>query len=540
MPLINGLRFDNILGDVYGGVTAAVVALPLALAFGVASGAGAAAGIYGAIFVGFFAALFGGTPAQVSGPTGPMTVVMAAIITQYAHEPAMAFTVVMMGGLIQILLGVFRVGQYIRLIPYPVISGFMTGIGCIIIILELAPLLGVAIPPGGPLASLRALPEIVAGFNAHAVAAGVITLAVACLWPARLARYCPPPLAALVAGTLIVLFLLPGAPVIGEIPTGLPRPQLPTFSLEALPAMLKSAMILALLGAIDSLLTSLIADNVSRTHHNSNRELIGQGIGNFIAGMFGGIPGAGATIRTVVNIRAGGRTPISGALHSLILLALMLGLAPLAAHIPHAVLAGILLKVGYDIIDWRYLRRLHRAPVAGIVIMLTVLLLTVLVDLVTAVGAGVVMASVLFVKRMHDLQIEGMELVTGAKARHTLIPEEAEILEQAGDRILLFRLRGPTSFGAARALATRFAATGEHDVLVLDLTDVPMIDTSGSLAIEDVIVEAQALGMRVFISGVSPRVGKVLDKLGIPDILADGGIEESRLTALKKAAATLT
>ena len=540
MPLINGLRFDNILGDVYGGVTAAVVALPLALAFGVASGAGAAAGIYGAIFVGFFAALFGGTPAQVSGPTGPMTVVMAATITPYAHQPAMAFTVVMMGGLIQILLGVFRLGQYIRLIPYPVISGFMTEIGCIIIILELAPLLGFANPPGGPLASLRALPEIVAGFNVHAVAAGVITLAVACLLPARLARFCPPPLAALVAGTLIVLFLLPGAPVIGEIPTGLPTPQLPTFSLGALPDMFQSAMILALLGAIDSLLTSLIADNVSRTHHDSNRELIGQGIGNFIAGLFGGIPGAGATIRTVVNIRAGGKTPISGALHSLILLALMLGLAPLAAHIPHAVLAGILFKVGYDIIDWRYLRRLHRAPVAGIVIMLTVLLLTVLVDLVTAVGVGVVMASVLFVKRMQDLQIEGMELVTGAKARHSLDAEEAGILEQAGDRILLFRLRGPTSFGAARALATLFADTGEHDVLVLDLTDVPMIDTSGSLAIEDVIVEAQALGMRVYLAGVLPRVGKVLDKLGIPDLLDHGGIEESRLTALKKAYATLT
>jgi SulP family sulfate permease len=336
-----------------------------------------------------------------------------------------------------------------------------------------------------------------------------------------------------------VLYILPAAPIIGTIPTGMPSPQLPHFSIEAIPGMVSAAMVLALLGAIDSLLTSLIADNVSRTQHKSDRELIGQGIGNFFAGMFGGIPGAGATMRTVVNIRAGGQTPISGALHALILLALMLGLAPLAEHIPHAVLAGILLKVGYDIIDWRYVRRLHRAPRAGVVIMLAVLLLTVLVDLVTAVGTGVVMASVLFVKRMHDLQVEGMEMVTSNDARKRLDKREAEILEASNDRILLYRLRGPASFGAARELSARFSNTMRHDVLVLDLTDVPMIDTSASLALEDVIVDAHAMGTKVFISGASDKVRDVLDRLDVVKLLGGDGVQQERFTTLKQAQAAL-
>jgi len=540
LHLFNGFSLDNLAGDLTGGVTAAVVALPLALAFGVASGAGAEAGIYGAIFVGFFAAVFGGTPSQISGPTGPMTIVMAAVITEYAHEPALAFTVVMMGGAFQIGLGVLRVGQYIRLIPYTVISGFMTGIGCIIVIIELAPLIGHASPPGGPLATLGALPDLIGQFNAHAVLAGLVALAIAIFMPDRIGRYLPPPLAALIVGTLMVFFVLSGAPVIGEIPTGMPVFRLPAFSLSLLPDMIGSAMILALLGAIDSLLTSLIADNVTRTQHKSDRELIGQGIGNMVAGAFGGIPGAGATMRTVVNIRAGGRTPISGVLHSVILLALMLGLAPLAGHIPHAVLAGILLKVGYDIIDWRYVRRLHRAPLSGVVIMLTVLLLTVITDLVTAVGVGVVMASVLFVKRMHDLQVEGMEMLTGKQAHSSLAPEEAEILEKAGTRILLYRLHGPTSFGAAKDLYSRFVGEKHHDVLVIDLSAVPMIDTSGALAVEDILIDAQQADMKVFICGLSPPVREILDRLEVPKRLEDGGIDNSRLEALKDAFASLT
>ena len=376
MQIVHGWRFNNIRGDIYGGVTAAVVALPLALAFGVASGAGPIAGIYGAIAVGFFAAVFGGTPAQVSGPTGPMTVVMAAIVIQYQHDPALAFTVVMLGGLFQILFGVFRIGHFIDMMPFPVISGFMTGIGCIIIILQIAPLFGHDLPAGGTLGALIALPDTVSTPNIDALFVGLVCFAIAAFTPARIGRILPPPLIALFVGTGLVYVLLPAAPILGNVPTGLPVIKLPALALESLPHMIGSALVLAVLGSLDSLLTSLIADNVTRTHHKSDRELVAQGIGNMVSGLIGGLPGAGATMRTVVNVRAGGRTPISGALHAVVLLAIVLGMAPLAAHIPNAVLAGILFKVGIDIIDWDYLKRIRRAPKQGAFFMIVVLGLT--------------------------------------------------------------------------------------------------------------------------------------------------------------------
>jgi SulP family sulfate permease len=431
MTLIHGLRFDNLRGDIYGGLTAAVVALPLALAFGVASGVGPVAGLYGAIFVGFFAAIFGGTPSQVSGPTGPMTVVMAGVFTQYGHDPAMAFTVVMLAGAFQIAFGFFKFGRYISLVPFPVISGFMSGIGCIIIILQIAPLIGQATPEGGPLMALAGLPDLLLAPQVDATIVGVLSLAIVYLTPAHISRIVPSPLIALLVGSLLVFFVLPAAPVLGEIPTGLPQPHLPTFTVEAVPGIVQSALVLALLGSIDSLLTSLIADNITQTQHDSDRELVGQGIGNFFAGAFGAIPGAGATMRTVINVRTGGRTPISGALHALVLLAIVLGLGGLAQHIPHAVLAGILIKVGIDIIDWPYLRRIREAPRAGVFFMLVVLLLTVLVDLITAVGVGIVLASLLFVKRMSDLQLANIKAITGETDEPSLSEAEKAALAPA-------------------------------------------------------------------------------------------------------------
>lgn len=535
MRLVHGLHFNNIRGDIYGGLTAAVVALPLALAFGVASGAGPVAGLYGAIFVGFFAALFGGTPAQISGPTGPMTVVMAGVITQYAHEPAMAFTVVMMAGLFQILFGVLKLGRYINLMPFPVVSGFMSGIGCIIIILQLPPLLGHVGPGGGVLATLLALPEIIVDPVPTALALGLVCLVIVYRMPARLQRLVPAPLVALVVGTALAVLLLPGAPVLGEVPSGLPIPQLPVFEISEVPGMVRAALVLALLGSIDSLLTSLVADNVTQTYHDSDRELIGQGIGNTIAGLFGAIPGAGATMRTVVNVRAGGRTPISGALHALVLLAVVLGLGSLARHIPHAVLAGILFKVGIDIVDWGYIRRLRDAPRAGVLFMLIVLLLTVFVDLITAVGVGIVLASLLFVKRMSDLQLANIRTLTGDSEDSVLGAEEKALLASGQGRVILFHFTGPFSFGAAKGMARRLAAAGQYDVLILDLTDVPMLDSSASLAVEDAILQAEKRGKDVFLVGVRPEVESVLDRLGIIDLLPTGHHHLSRLSALRHA-----
>ncbi len=535
MEIVNGLRFDNIRGDIFGGLTAAVVALPLALAFGVASGAGPIAGIYGAIAVGFFAALFGGTPSQVSGPTGPMTVVMAAIVMQYQHDPAMAFTVVVLGGFLQILFGLFRIGHFIDLMPFPVISGFMSGIGCIIIILQIAPLFGQDIPPGGTLSALSALPDTIFNPNWDALMVGILCFAIGMFTPARLGRLMPAPLIALFVGTLVVVFALPAAPVLGEVPTGLPAFRLPTFTIEALPHMVGSAFVLATLGSLDSLLASLIADNVTRTHHKSDRELIGQGIGNMVSGLIGGLPGAGATMRTVINVRAGGQTPISGALHALVLLAIVLGLAPLAAHIPNAVLAGILIKVGIDIIDWNYLRRIRRAPKQGVFFMIVVLGLTVFVDLIIAVAVGVVMASLLFVKRMADLQQADIRSATAPNPEFTLTAEETAILDEAGGRLLLFSFEGPVSFGVAKRLSRRLGMADDYAVLILDLSAVPLIDSSASLALEDAILDAIRRDRAVFVAGLSPRVRDTLDRIGTLAKLPRDCCHENRLSAFRAA-----
>ena len=534
MRLIHGITLDNLRGDFHGGLTAAVVALPLALAFGVASGAGPVAGLYGAILVGFFAALFGGTPAQVSGPTGPMTVVMAAVIMRFAHEPAMAFTVVMLGGVFQILFGLLKFGRYINLVPYPVISGFMSGIGCIIIILQLGPFFG-HIAAGSPLKSLLALPTQLADPRMHPLLLGILSLAIVWFIPKRISHHVPGPLLALIAGTILGVVLLRDASVIGEIPHGLPSLQAPTFSIDDFPAMMHAALVLAFLGSVDSLLTSLIADSMTRTHHDSDRELIGQGIGNLAAGLFGGIPGAGATMRTVINVRSGGRTPISGATHALVLLAIVLGLGTMAEHIPHAVLAGILLKVGIDIIDWSYLRRLRHTPPSDTLIMLATLVLTVVVDLITAVAIGTVMASLLFVKRMADIQAASMKLVGAAGEWHELSGEEATILERAGGRILLFHIEGPMSYGTAKDVLRLVTADREQDALIIDFSDVPFIDSTAALAIEEVILKANEDDDYVILCGMRGAVEKVLGKIGVTKLVPQNRIIQNRLQSLRHA-----
>jgi sulfate permease, SulP family len=527
--------FSNLRGDIYGGLTAAVVALPLALAFGVASGAGALAGLYGAILVGFFSAVFGGTPSQVSGPTGPMTVVMAMIITHFAQNPLLAFTIVIMGGCLQILFGVLKFGRYINLVPYPVISGFMSGIGCIIIILQLAPLIGQVTPPGIMLAKLSALPKLLLQPETNALLLGLITLVIVYFTPKKITRILPAPLIALIVGTATSLLWLKNIPLIGAIPTGIPVPHIPAFAVDEIPYMIRYALVLAFLGSIDTLLTSLIADSITRTHHDSDKELIGQGIGNMAAGLFGGIPGAGATMRTVINVRAGGQTPLSGALHAIVLLFIVLGFGDMVEHIPHAVLAGILLKVGTDIIDWRYLKRIHRAPRAGIIIMLTTLALTVVVDLITAVAVGMVMASLLFVKRMADAQMQTMKLVFDPTHVDDLNPEEAEILERAKGRIVMFHLEGPMSFGSSKDIARMLTSFKEQDVLIIDLSDVPFIDSSASIALEEVIQDACADNDFVILCGVRQKVNEVLTKIGVIQLVPADCNVKTRLEALRKA-----
>ncbi len=548
---INGLHFNNLRGDIYGGLTAAVVALPLALAMGVASGAGPIAGMYGAIFVGFFAALFGGTPAQVSGPTGPMTVVMAGIFTQFtglfpgdpATGAALAFTVVMMGGLFQILFGLLKVGKYIQLVPHPVVSGFMSGIGVIIILIQIGPLLGHA-PTARPLAAALAIPDHFARPQQAAILLAIITLAIVYLIPKflpRLNKLMPSPLLALILGTAVYLLFMDNgaAATLGTIPSGLPDPRLPTIMLEHLWQMIVAALILAALGSIDSLLTSLVADNVTRTYHKSDRELIGQGIGNTIAGLFGGLPGAGATMRTVVNVKAGGLTPISGALHAVILLVIVLGASGLASNIPNAVLAGILVKVGTDIIDWDYLKKVHRAPLAGVVIMLVVLIMTVFIDLMIAVGTGMVMASLLFLKRMTDLQINSLKITTSEQSEMPLNDNEKEIMTNAGGRILLFSLGGPMSFGSAKNMAKMLSTYKNYDVMVIDVSTVPLIDYTSCKALAEIITDAQSLHRNVMLVGAKDKVLATLKKQQVFHLIGSENTFQLRESALATALASV-
>lgn len=535
---IHGLHFQNLRGDFYGGLVAAVVALPLALAFGVASGAGAIAGLYGAIFVGFFAALFGGTPAQCSGPTGPMTVVMAGVVLKYADEPALAFTVVILGGIFQILFGLLGFGRYITLVPYPVISGFMSGIGCIIIILQIGPLLGVEAKPK-VMANLMAIPVFIQSFSSPALLVGAVTLAIVYYTPASVAGRFPPVLLALIVGSVLANLVFPSMPVIGEVPTGFPVPIWPSMHTHTLLLMVESALVLALLGSIDSLLTALVCDNMTRSQHDSNRELMGQGIGNIVAGFFGGLPGAGATMRSVANIRTGGRTPLSGMFMAVLLLGTLLGLGPLAEKIPLAVLAGLLIKVGIDIIDWRMLKHVVQAPRTEVLVMVVVLLVTVLVDLITAVGIGVVLASVMFVKRMADLELASLNIIIGSAADIPLSVEEQRILERNKDRIVMIHVNGPMSFGSAKDMVRRLESVKGFNTfssVILDFTLVPAIDGTAALAIEDMLVMVKNHGQHIFFVGMRPPVARVLKGLGVLDQVPPEHRYPIRLDALRHAA----
>ena len=525
-----------IRGDVFGGVTAAVVALPLALAFGVASGIGPIAGLYGAIAVGFFAAVFGGTPAQVSGPTGPMTVVMGAVVAEHAGNLGEAFTIVFLGGALQILLGAMRVGRFVSYTPYSVVSGFMSGIGVIIIIIQTLPFFGLATVSGGPLATVHAWGGLLGGVNLDATLIAGLALAVMVFWPPRWQTVLPPPLAALVLGTSLSLFVLDGAPIIGDVPTGLPSLHLPAISAANLTNIVQPAVILALLGSIDSLLTSLVADSITRSQHNSDRELIGQGIGNMVAGLIGGLPGAGATMRTVVNVRAGGRTRLSGALHALILMALVLGLGPYAEKIPHAVLAGILVKVGWDIIDWGYLKRVRQAPRAKVVVMFVTLGLTVFVDLITAVAVGLILAGFVTAQWMEKEELKGVSSVALFDEDHDLDPAEVAELEKHPGKIGIIYLRGRFSYASARELVRRARTVAfGFQAMIFDFTDAAHVDTSAALAIEGILTTASKETLGSFVVGLSGSARQTLDALGALDNLPPTHILDSRLEAIKRA-----
>jgi len=551
LRVLNHISTTNIKGDLFGGVTAAIVALPLALAFGVASGAGAAAGLWGAVLVGLFAALFGGTPSLISEPTGPMTVVMTAVIASLtARNPenglAMAFTVVMLAGIFQMVFGVLKLGRYITQMPYTVISGFMSGIGFILIILQLGPFLGQAIPKGGVMGTLTALPQLLQNARPTEVLLAVITLAILWLTPAGVKKVAPPQLIALVIGTLLSLTLLSGGGDggegirrIGEIASGFPKLQVPTFAVGELRLMFLDAAVLGMLGCIDALLTAVIADSVTRTEHDSNKELIGQGLGNLVSGLFGGIAGAGATMGTVVNIQAGGRSALSGITRALVLMVVILAGGRLAAQIPQAVLAGIALKVGVDIVDWGFIKRAHRISLSGAVIMYLVIALTVLVDLIVAVGVGVFIANILTIDKMSALQSKSVKSVSTGDGALMIPDEEKALLDQGKGQVLLFQLNGAMIFGVAKAIAREHNAIRDCKAVIFDLSEVSHLGVTAALAVENAVEEAIEKGRQVFVVGAADTTQRRLEKLGLFKKLPAERTSLSRHEALQQAVAAL-
>ncbi len=535
LPALN-YSLDTLRGDIFGGVTSAVVGLPVALAFGVASGLGATAGLYGAIAVGFFAAVFGGTRSQISGPTGPMSVAMAVIVTMHADSLAEAFTIAIMAGLIQILLGVLRIGRFVSYTPYSVTSGFMSGIGIIIILIQTLPFLGWPVPTGGPLEAIRSWPEAFGDVNFGALGIAVITLAVGIAWPERFRRYLPPTLAALLVGTVIGVLWLTNTPVIGNVPMGLPDLRLPDLAPDVLAGAVQPAITLALLGSIDSLLTSLIADSMTRTQHNPNKELVGQGIGNVAAGFLWGLPGAGATPGTVVNLRAGGRTPVSGVLRAAILLALVLGLGPLAEEIPHAVLAGILMKVGWDIIDWRFLTRLLRVQREHLLVMLMTLGLTVFLDLVTAVAIGLIAAGMASARQFERLQLDSVVSVPLLDRSFFTGDERAGDVDAFSARVGLVALRGSFTVASSHKLISTISVDiRDHEVVILDFSETVYVDDSAALVVEQLIDTAASQDTEVVVMGLTGPALRTMEALDVlervPEDRLAANLDEARAIA---------
>ena len=592
--------FSNIKGDFMGGVTAGVVALPLALAFGLSSGLGPDAGLYGAIFLAFFAALFGGTNTQISGPTAPMTavsmVVIAGIVATNDGNVQQALpailTVFLLSGLFLVLLGLIGVGKYIKYIPYPVVSGFMTAIGVIILITQILPMLGYYanedstyvdrfVPQAEEIIldkilqeeagegimvledfeetirrakqispeDIRLEAEVLASSNSSGVIGAVknfgrainninwIEFILALITIIIIFGF--KKITTTIPSTLVALLIVSGAAYalqlygvinyrpIPDIPSGIPMPKLEIitgFKLSTITPYIFTAVTLAFLSAIDSLLTSVVADNMTKTNHKPNKELIGQGIGNSIAAIFGGIPGAGATIRTVVNIQAGGKTRLSGMVAGVLLLFILLALGPIASQIPAAVLAGILITVGIGVMDYKGLKALPQMSWAERAVLFTVLILAVVWNLVYAVGIGLILASLIFMKKMGDLTSKGSKIETLKAA--PIVPEElwkdeVGFPKKLIEEVYIKHLDGPLFFGYTsdfQQQAKQIPDTASHIILRMD--KVPYVDQSGLFAMEDVLIDFAKKDIHVLLVGLQEQPRLRFEAIDIiPDLI---------------------
>ena len=508
--------FQSMFGDVLGGITAAVVGLPVALAFGVSSGLGPAAGIYGAVAVGFFAAVFGGTRSLISGPTGSMTVAMAVIVTSYAENMAQAFTIVIMAGLIQMLFGFLRIGRFVSYTPYSVVAGFMTGVGIIILSVQILPFMGADPVTGGPVEAMRTFSGIIEGFDISAVGIAGVTLGVAIIWPSRLDKYLPSTLVALFAGIIVTVLWFSNAPTIGSVPTDLPVLKMPALSFDALVRAIEPAMVLALVGSADTLLTALVGDSMTRARHDPNKELFAQGLGAVVTGFIQGLPGSGATPSTIANIRAGGTTIVAGVIAVVILVVMILALEDYVAKIPNALLAGVLMKVALDTIEWRFVTRLLRIQREHMVVMLLTLGLTVFLDLVTAIAVGMIAAAVTSARQFERLELDSVVSVPildqsffGGRARE-------DDLESFTARVGLVALRGSFTVASSRKLLDTIGEDiREHEVVILDFSNTVYIDESAAMVIERLIETATSYETGCIVMGLAGMPARNLEALNI-------------------------
>jgi len=517
----------TIKGDIFGALTSTVVALPFALAFGITSGAGASAGIYCAILTGFFASLFGGTNVQVTGPNTGLTVAMAAILTSFVaaspeHGLTAAFTVVSLAGLFQMCFGLLKLGKYFTLVSYPVISGFTSGIGILILLSQVEPLFGV------PIEQLLTSTQ---DFNLTNIALGLGGLALVYFWPATWNKTLPGGIVALLLATLIFVMGELSVPVVGAISSELPALSWPIWSSELASEMIKSALLIATLSTLDSLMTSLTVDSISKDFHDSDQELVGQGIGNMVAGLFGALPGGGATMRTVSNLRAGGTTPLSGMLHAIFILLVVNWGGEYTAFIPSAVLAAILMNVGLNIIDWRFLKRLHQVPFFSAMLMLSTMIMAVVFDLVTAVLIGVFVANLVTIRRLSEIQLDNLKLIKPHD--ESLSPAEQPVMSKLSDRVTLLDLSGPIGFGVARGLKQCVSDTQHHHTLLIDLSSARFVGITSTIAIEEIIAQFQQSQQKVLLAGVCDRVKKDFNQLKLLDKIEPQYIFETRLDALK-------
>ena len=517
----------NLAQDSMAGVTVAFIALPLALGFGVASGLGAITGMWGAIAGGLVGGLFGGSNVGVSGPTGPKTIQLAVVMHDHvlaSGQPDLvfAFGCVFFSGVIMLGLAAMRVGKFIHLTPYSVVSGFMCGIGAIVMIIEFNPFVGLP-----TLSSVReallAIPSSIMHANLQAVLISCLTLGIIVIWP-KITKviWLPGPLIGLAAGTAVAQIFGFDIEYIPEVPTGLPDIYIPPLSQAY--EMIGPAAALAGLAVYDSLLTCVVIDQMTDDRHNSDQEIWGQGMANMAAGLVGGLTTATATMRSVAAIQCGGKTITTTVVHGLVLLALVLGLAPLASYIPMAALAGILFKVGYDILDFRVFPLLHRLPTPSKITFWTVFLLTVWEDLLIAVGVGLAIAFFLFVRDMSEMwapKVVGLD-----ESTKELLPKHLK------DQIAFLEPEGPMFFGIADVMYRQVDSLVHYKVLIVSLRRVPIIDLSGAFALEDMVKMAHKHGTKTIIQGMNPAVRRILTELSVIKNIGEENIVEDFSTAL--------